>query len=97
MRRPKVKLDNLMAVMTVAAKHNIDHAADELGLSSSGVRKQIENIESVFGIRLFESMKGTLSLTPEGEEFHTDARRAVEQVLLAEEKVFVLVTMECCH
>jgi DNA-binding transcriptional LysR family regulator len=97
MRRPKVKLDNLMAVMTVAAKHNIDDAADELGLSSSGVRKQIENIESVFGIRLFESIRGTLSLTPDGEEFHTDAKRAVEQVLLAEEKVFARQAIKSHH
>jgi len=88
MRRPKVKLDNLIAVMTVAAKHNIDDAASELGLSSSGVRKQIENVENVFGIRLFDSIRGTLNLTPDGEEFHTDAKRGVEQVLLAEEKMF---------
>jgi hypothetical protein len=44
MRRLKVKLDNLIAVMTVAAKHNIDDAADELGLSPSSVRKQIESV-----------------------------------------------------
>jgi len=82
MRRPKVKLDNLIAVIAVAAKHNIDDAADELGLSSSGVRKQIENIEDVFGIRLFENIRGSLSLTEDGELFHEDAKKAVEQVLL---------------
>lgn len=38
MRRPKVKLDHLIALMTVAARRNIDDAADELGLSASGVR-----------------------------------------------------------
>jgi DNA-binding transcriptional LysR family regulator len=63
MRRPKVKLDNLIAFMTVAARHNIDDAADELGLSPSGVRKQFENLENTFGIRLFESIRGRLVLT----------------------------------
>jgi DNA-binding transcriptional LysR family regulator len=97
MRRPKVKLDNIFAIITLARTHDIDRAASELGLTSSAVRKQIENIESVFGIRLFESIKGTLSLTLDGEEFHTDAKRAVEQVLLAEEKVFARQAIKSHH
>ncbi len=97
MRRPKVKLDNLIAVMVVAEKHNIDDAADELGLSSSGVRKQIEALESVLGIRIFESIRGVLILTADGEEFHEDARRAVEQVLLAEEKVYARQAIRSHH
>lgn len=87
MRRPKVKLDNLIAFMTVAARHNIDEAADELGLSASGVRKQLENLENTFGIHLFESIRGSLILTEDGELFHADARKAVDQVLLAEEQL----------
>jgi DNA-binding transcriptional LysR family regulator len=58
MRRPKVKLDNLIAFMTVAEKHNVDDAAEELGLSASGIRKQLDNIENTFGIRLFEKLEG---------------------------------------
>ncbi len=87
MRRPQVKLDNLITFMTVAAKHNIDEAADELGLSASGVRKQLENIEVTLGIHLFEGRRGRLVLTEDGESFHEDARRGVEQVLLAEEQL----------
>ena len=87
MRRPKVKLDNLIAFMTVAAKHNIGDAADELGLSASGVRKQIENIEGTLGLRLFESSRGNLILTEEGKLFHEDAKKAVDQALLAEEQL----------
>jgi DNA-binding transcriptional LysR family regulator len=87
MRRPKVKLDNLIAFMTVADKYNIDDAAGNLGLSASGVRKQLENLENTFGIRLFESVRGKLILTEDGESFYEDARRAVDQVLLAEEQL----------
>jgi hypothetical protein len=32
MRRPKVKVVNLIAFMTVAEKYNVDDAAEELGL-----------------------------------------------------------------
>ena len=87
MRRPRVKLDNLITFMTVAAKHSIDEAADELGLSASGVRRQLENIEEALGIRMFESGRGRLVLTEDGESFRDDARKAVDQVLLAEEQL----------
>ena len=88
MRRPKVKLDNLIAFMTVAAKHNVDDAAKELGLSASGVRKQLDNIENTFGIPLFQRIRGNLILTEDGELFYEGARRAVEQTFLAEEQVY---------
>lgn len=87
MRRAKVKLDSLIAFMAVAERGNIDSAADELGLSASGVRKQLENIETTFGIRLFESRRGSLALTEDGDAFYQDTKKAVEQVLLAEEQV----------
>ena len=87
MRRPKVKLDNLFTFMTVAAMHSIDDAANELGLSASGVRRQLENIEEALGIRMFESGRGLLVLTEDGELFRNDARKAVDQMLLAEEQL----------
>lgn len=86
MRRPKVKLDNLITFMSVAAKHNIADAAEELGLSPSGVRKQIENIEEAVGVRLFESVRSGLALTEDGELFYEDAKKAVDQALLVEEQ-----------
>jgi DNA-binding transcriptional LysR family regulator len=88
MRRPKVKLDNLISFMTVAEKRNIDDAAWELGLSASAVRKQLDTIENAFGIRLFERVGGRLILTEDSELFHEDAMRVVEQALLAEEQVY---------
>lgn len=87
MLRPKVKLDNLVAFLTVAAKHNVEDAAHELGLSASGVRKQIGNIEDTFGLRLFESAAGSLTMTEDGVLFYEGAKRAVDQALLAEEQV----------
>jgi DNA-binding transcriptional LysR family regulator len=97
MRRPKVKLDNLIAFMTVATKRNVDDAADELGLSPSGVRKQLENVEDSLGIRLFENKRGNLSLTEDGESFYEDARKAVDQILLAEEQVYARKAIRSHH
>jgi LysR family glycine cleavage system transcriptional activator len=77
MRRPKVKLDNLIAFMKVAAKRNVDDAAKELGLSASGVRKQLDIIENIFGIRLFEKIRDRLILTEDGDQFYEDAETAV--------------------
>lgn len=87
MRRPKVKLDHLIALITVAEKHNIDDAASEMGLSGSGVRKQLDAIEEAFGVRLFEKIGGRLVLTEDGELFRENAVKAVGQALLAEEQV----------
>lgn len=88
MRRPRVKLDNLVVFMTVADKHGIDGAAVELGLSPSGVRKQLETLENTFGIRLFEKRQGHLILSEDGELFYGDAAKAVEQAILAEEQIY---------
>lgn len=97
MRRPKVKLDNLIALKAVAAYHNVDDAARELGLSASGVRKQIDVIENTFGIRLFEKIGGRLTLTKDGEQFCEDAMKGVEQIALAEEQVYARQAMRDRH
>lgn len=97
MRRPKVKLDNLVAFLAVAEKRDIDDAAGELGLSASGVRKQLDAIENTFGIRLFEKIQGRLMLTEDGELFYEDAMKAVEQALLAEEQVYARQTIRNHH
>jgi DNA-binding transcriptional LysR family regulator len=88
MRRPKVKLDNLIAFLVVAERRDIEDAAGELGLSASAVRKQLDSIENTFGIRLFERIQGRLRLTEDGELFYEDTTKAVGQVLLAEEQVY---------
>ncbi len=87
MRRPQVKLDNLIAVIEVAEKRDFERAAKELGLTPSAVRKQVETLEGILGVPLFDGKKGRLSLTDDGKLFHADAARSVEYALLAEEKV----------
>lgn len=87
MRRPRVKLDILITFLTIAAKRNIDEAAQEIGLSASGVRKQLDLLENALGTRLLEKVEGRLALTEDGELFYQDATKTIEQALLAEEQV----------
>lgn len=86
-QRPRVKLDHLVAFIATAERKNIDDAAGQLGLSASGVRKQLDILESTFDIRLFERCAGCLNLTEDGAMFYEGAIKTIEQVLLLEEQV----------
>ena len=87
MRRPKVKLDNLLTVITVADRHDLELSAAEIGLTASALRKQIEGIENVLGVALFIRQRGQMVATEDGELFLGEAMQSVEHALLAEEKV----------
>jgi DNA-binding transcriptional LysR family regulator len=97
MRRPKVKLDNLVAVITVAERRDFDQTANEMGLTASAVRKQVDAVEAILGVELFEGKKGHVALTEEGESFLPDARMAVERAILAEEKTLTLQAIKHHH
>jgi DNA-binding transcriptional LysR family regulator len=81
-----VKLDNFLAVITVAERHDLDTARSEIGLTPSAVHKQIEMLEGVLGVPLFTGRNSHLTLTEEGEIFHAEALKSLEHANLAEEK-----------
>ena len=97
MRRPRTKLDNLLAFVILAERHDYERAAKELGLTASAVRKQIEMVEGLLGVRLFEGQKGNLTLTEDGDIFQIDARRSIERAILAEEKVLMRSALRNHH
>jgi len=97
MRRPKVKLDSLVAIITVAEKCDVDLAAREIGLTASAVRKQIDAVEAILGVSLFEKNEGKLAPTEDGENFLADAKMAVERAILAEEKALALQALKHHH
>jgi DNA-binding transcriptional LysR family regulator len=97
MRRPKVKLDNLVTIITVAERHDIDAAANQMGLTPSAVRKQIELVENILGTRLFIGRNGQLSLTDDGKVFFAEALRSVEHANLAEEKTIARLALKNHH
>lgn len=87
MRRPKVRLESLIAFTAVAESRDLKVAADRLGLTASAVRKQIDGIERTLGVTLFEGKCDRLNMTPDGEVFMAEAQQSLEHALLAEEKV----------
>jgi DNA-binding transcriptional LysR family regulator len=93
MRQPRVKLDNFLAAITVAEKHDLDIAGSEMGLAPSAVRKQIELAEGVLGVPLFIGRNGHLILTEEEEVFHAEALKSLEYSNLAEEKTMARLAL----
>jgi DNA-binding transcriptional LysR family regulator len=87
MRRPKLKMDHLSTIICVAAKRNIEDAADELGVTPSAVRKQIDVLESLLGVEIVQSGVDGLCLTEYGQLLHLEAKRTITHALLAEEKI----------
>jgi DNA-binding transcriptional LysR family regulator len=87
MRRPKMKLDHLSTIICVAEERNLEDAAKELGLTPSAVRKQIDTLEKLLGVRVIQSGVGGLCLTEYGELLHLHGTRTIAQALLVEEKI----------
>lgn len=97
MRRPKLKLDNLIAFLTLAEKRDFNRAAEDLGLTTSALRKQIEAIQDAIGSQLFQRTKDGPILTDDGEVLHPAALKAIESVLLAEEKIRLYQFLKSRH
>ncbi|MER2539036.1 MAG: LysR family transcriptional regulator [Azonexus sp.] len=55
-------------------------AARRLDCTRAQISKQIGELESAFGVRLFDRSTRKLSLTPSGEIFHQHALRALEAI-----------------
>jgi len=97
MRRPKLKLDNLIAFLTLAETGDFNRAADELGVTLSTLRKQMESIQDTVGSRLFHKTKDGQVLTEDGEVLRPAAQTAIEYVLLAEEKIRIYQFLKSHH
>ncbi len=64
-----------------AARHlSFKDAADELSVTPSAVSRQIHNLETVLGMRLFHCMNRSLRLTGAGEIYVLKVRMAFDQI-----------------
>jgi DNA-binding transcriptional LysR family regulator len=82
-----MKLDHLSTIICVAEKRNVEDAAKELGLTPSAVRKQIDTLEKLLGVKVIQSGAGGLCLTEYGELLHLHGTRTIAHALLAEETI----------
>ena len=69
---------NLRIFIAVSQEENITHAAERLNITQPTVTRAIQELESYYGIRLFERMKGRLRITETGREFYSRAIHIVD-------------------
>jgi LysR family transcriptional activator of glutamate synthase operon len=95
MRIPRVTMDMLVAVVALADKKTLEKAAAEIGLvTPSAIHKRIRAVNLMVGSPLFVNTEQGMILTEVGESFYPDAVHAVEEALLAEEKVTALLGLK---
>src|ERR1051325_4223059 len=74
------QLDDLIAFIEVAEIRGFSAAATKLGVSPSGVRQAIRNLEARLGTPLFARTTRSVSLTEAGERYLERVRPAVAEI-----------------
>jgi len=98
MRVPQVTIDMMVAVIALAHGRTFEKAAEEIGMiTASAVHKRVQTASNLFGAPLFVNSVEGMTLTSVGETFYIDAVKAVEQTLLAEERVAAWLSLEAQH
>lgn len=80
-------LQALQALVEVADSGSFTQAAQKLCLTQSAVSRQIQQLESHFGIPLFVRSSRSIRLTPEGEQVLASARNILEQLKALEDRL----------
>ena len=83
------QLSGLLVLRSVAETRSFTATAKELGVSPSAVSQTIKQLEQRLGVPLLSRTTRSTSLTEAGERFLSQARPAIEQILLAIETVGV--------
>lgn len=82
-----MELRLLRYFLTVAAEENITHAAEMLHITQPTLSRQIAQLESELGVRLFERKNHRVVLTEEGLVLRRRAREIVELVSITEDEI----------
>jgi LysR family glycine cleavage system transcriptional activator len=80
-------LQAMQALVEVAEVGSFTQAAQTLCLTQSAVSRQIQQLESHFGVALFVRSSRRLQLTPEGELVLASARSILEQLKTLEDRL----------
>lgn len=80
MRRLNPPLHLLKAFCTTAGFGSMSRAAEALHLTQSAVSKQVQELERITGVPLFERVRKRLSLTPAGQRYEAAVRPLLAQL-----------------
>ncbi|MFE3837293.1 LysR substrate-binding domain-containing protein [Pseudogemmobacter sonorensis] len=80
MRRFMPSLSALQAFDSAARHLSFTRAAEDLLLTQSGISRQITNLESYLGLRLFERLGSRLVLTEAGKSYAQDIRQTLDRL-----------------
>ncbi len=86
-RKPPVELRELEQFLAVAEAHSLSRAALTLGLTQSGLSRQIASLESRLNVRLFERTGRGVVLTQPGRELLPYAQSILRQAREAESRL----------
>ena len=86
-RMKNLSLRQLRIFEAVAANLSYSRAAEQLSLTQPAVSMQVQQLESDLGLQLLVKTSKKVSLSQAGEEMLRQARRILNQVLIAEEAV----------
>jgi DNA-binding transcriptional LysR family regulator len=82
--RPTIELRLLQCVVTLAEELSFTRAARKLYVAQPALSRQIKDIESLLGVKLFERSTREVHLTPSGVAFVEEARAALIHTQRAE-------------
>ena len=72
---------NAVRAFEAAARHlNFNQAARELNVTASAISHQVKALEDYFGVKLFNRLPRTVSLTPEGRDYLPAVSAALDQL-----------------
>ncbi len=80
MRRLQPPIHLLQAFATTARFGGISRAAEALHLTQSAVSKQVQELERLTGVALFERVRKRLALTPAGQRYEVALRPVLAQL-----------------
>ena len=80
-----MELRHFRYFVAVAETLHFARAAEQLGISPPALTKQIQEIESLLAVRLFQRTKRSVKLTSAGEALLDEAQRTLQQAARAED------------
>ncbi len=79
---------NAIRAFEAAARHlSFNQAAAELNVTASAVSHQVKTLEDHFGVKLFNRLPRTVTLTPEGREYLPAVSAALDQLDVASRRL----------